>query len=329
MRQSPLISTIIAILINTLPLQSIASNNYAAELNDAQAALSAGDYKRAFKEYRHHAKQSNPLAMFSLALFYQNGWGRPVNPRAACEWFEKATQKDIIAAQHFLADCLLAGTHRKTDPSAAISWYLKAGEAGHLISFCSLGNLYMQGQGVEKNPAKGLAYCQQAADSGITSAQLQMGHFLLEGETTIKDVTKATVWFEKAAQNKSLEAYYYLGIIHRDHYNENNNARHWFEQAASHGYLAAYYPTAELYFNAPPAQTTGKPEAINLAKSYLWLSAGKQRINNAKQLTAINTMLNQTLNLMPATWIPDLDKKVTEHLSEYKSPQPDPTKTGE
>lgn len=293
-----------------------ASSDYAAELNPAQAMLAAGNYQQAFKEYQHYAKQNNPLAIFTLGLFYHNGWGRPVDLRKACKHYERAAEKNIIAAQHFLADCLINGTHNDPNPGRAAAWYLKAAEAGHLISYCSLAKLYIQGLGVEKNPARGLHYCRLAAEQNIPAAQLQMGFFMRQ-ETPLKDLQHAINWFGKAAQNGVPEASYELGNIHKNHYSDNNKALYWFEDAASKGYLPAYYPTAELYFHATPSEITGKPQPTNLAKSYLWLTAAKKRLDDATQLAAIDTMLKKTIELMPASWIPDLNKTIKEHLDTY------------
>jgi TPR repeat protein len=63
-----------------MPLaQSLAKSDAAAELRNAQALLAKGEYDKAFDEYRRFAEEkNNPLAQFTLGLFFQNGWGRPV-----------------------------------------------------------------------------------------------------------------------------------------------------------------------------------------------------------------------------------------------------------
>ena len=157
------------------------------------------------------------------------------------------------------------------------------------------------------------------AVKGMLPAQLQMGKFLLEGETSIRDPETAAAWFEQAAQRGSLQASYYLGVIKRDFSKDNDSALYWFEQAASQGYTPAYFATARLYFDAPVSADTGMPSAEVLAKTYLWLSATAKRSMDSKELTEAAGMLKDIRKIMPETWIPDLDQKVSRHLSEYSN----------
>ena len=91
------------------------------------------------------------------------------------------------------------------------------------------------------------------------------------------------------------------------------SAVHWV--AALRGYLPAYLPTGELYLNAPPDPETGEPDAGNLAKAYLWLSAASRRLQDEHDLARARTLLDQVRAIMPATWAPDLDAKVEVHLA--------------
>ncbi len=304
--------------------RAAAQADLAKELEGANAALAAGEYDAAFKEYTRFAEdQGNPLAQFSLALFYQLGWGRPVDPAEACRWHEKAAEGRIPAAQHFLGDCLVAGTHRPADPAAAAAWYARAAEHGHAISLCSLAELHIAGSGVPKDPLKGLAYCRQAAEMGLPPAQIRMGELLLDGDPDIRDPEAAYGWFEIAANRESPEAQYYLGRMTRDGLGRPKDlgaARHWFELSASRGHVAAYFPTGALYFAAPVDSETGLPGAENLAKAYLWLSAAAERSRDPKELAKAKEMLGRIRAVMPATWVPDLDRKVADHLAEHPVP---------
>jgi TPR repeat protein len=301
--------------------QSLAKSNVAAELKNAQALLAKGEYGKAFVEYRRFAEeQNNPLAQFSLGLFFQNGWGRPVDPAAACRWFEKAGKGDIPAAAHFFAECLAKGVGRTADPAGAAGWYEKAAALGHHISLCSLAELYMTGIGVPRDPAKGLALCSQAADKKVISAQTRTGLFLLKGDKSIQNFEQAFKWFSMAAQGNSPEAQYYLGVMYHDGIGSAKDpklARYWFEMAASQGYISAYYPTGELYYTAPVDPQTGKLSAHDLAKAYLWLSAAAKRSKDPEELKQTKDLLEKVLAVMPETWIRTLDEKVNAHLSAH------------
>ena len=318
-----ILSLLIAAMIGLGP--TAAGADVAAELKGAQEALAAGDYETAFREYSRFAEEkNNPLAQFSLALFYQIGWGRPVDRAAACRWHEKAAEGRIPAAQHFLADCLVEGLHRPPDPAAAAVWYEKAARNGHVISLCSLAELYIAGKGVPKDPAEGLALCGQVAAGDSVPAKIRMGRFHLEGAGDLKDPESAYAWFERAAQLDSAEGQYYLGLMNRDGLGRPKAprlAREWFEFAASRGFARAYLPTGELYLNGPTDPETGLLPAHDLAKAYLWLSAAARSATDPEELAQAAEMLDRIRKVMPETWVPDLDAKVARHLAEHEAPK--------
>lgn len=289
-------------------------------MKDAQAALAAGDFEKAFARYHAAANDDkNALAQFSLGLFYQNGWGRTVDKAIACQWFEKAAQGGIPTAQHLTGICFEEGMHRPADPAAAANWFQKAAQVGHTHSYCHLGNLYMTGKGFPKDPIKALELCHPAAQQGAIPAQIWMGKFYLQGDATIQDIQKAYRWFEAAAQKQSPEAFYYLGIIMDKGLSPGHTpqkARQMFEQAAVLKYVPAYFQTGKHFFDAKPDSATNQLSAENLAKAYVWLSATVQRSENPEEIHAAKEMLQQILAVMPATWLAELDHKVAQHLLE-------------
>ena len=295
-----------------------AQQNTENELSEAQQWLAEGKYHKAYQAFQFFAQEKhNYLAKFTLALFYQYGWGVKQNEIIACQWHKEAATGGIPAANHFYAHCLQEGIHQSADFEAAIHWYQQAANLGHTISLCAIADLIMQGRGIEKNPQKALTYCQRAASAGSIPAQLKMGEFYLNGEEAIRDPQQAAVWFGYAAEKNSLEAYYHLGIINLNDFNDQTLALYWLEMAASQGYLPAYYQTARLYFNAPLSEETGMPVAENLAKSYLWLSATKQQSKNEAELQNAANMLKKIELVMPESWKEDLDQKISQHFLNF------------
>ncbi|WP_297323974.1 tetratricopeptide repeat protein [Nitrosomonas sp.] len=289
-------------------------------MKDAQAALAAGDYEKAFAEYHAAANDDkNVLAQFSLGLFYQNGWGRAVDKAIACQWFEQAAQGGIPTAQHLTGICFEEGIHRPANPAAAANWFQKSAQAGHTHSYCHLGNLYMTGKGFPKDPIKALTLCHPAAEQGAIPAQIWMGKFYLQGDASIQDMQKAYLWFEAAAQKQSPEAFYYLGIIMDKGLSQGHTprkARQMFEQAAALKYVPAYFQTGKHFFDAEPDPGTNQLSAEHLAKAYVWLSATVQRSENPEEISAAKEILQQILAVMPTTWLAELDHKVAQHLLE-------------
>lgn len=298
-----------------------AEGDISKELAPAQAALAARDYDTAFREYSRFAEDNdNPLAQFVLALFYQQGWGRPASPSLACGWYRRAAAGDIPTAQHRYAECLAGGMIGPADPASAATWFERAARNGHVISYCSLARLYISGDGVAKDPARGLALCREVAEKGSVPAQVIMGRFYLDGEAGVRDFQRAYAWFEGAARRDSAEAQFHLGRMMRDALVGGATpeaARHWYESAAGQGYVPAYFPTAELYFAVPADPASGLRPPEDVAKAYLWLSAVTQRSRDLEQRAAAREMLDELLKIMPETWIPTLDQKVARHLEQY------------
>jgi TPR repeat protein len=290
-------------------------------MKEAQTALAAADYEKAFSLYSLAVKkEKNHLAEFTLGLFYRNGWGRPIDDAAACQWFEKSAAGGIPVGQHFTGLCLVKGVHRSADPAAAAVWFQKAAKAGHDQSLCNLGNLSMTGNGVPKDPKKALELCYRPAEQGVVPAQVWMGKFFLEGDESIRDVKQAYAWFDAAAQKNEPEALYYSGVIVGRGLFEGHTpleARKLFEQAASLWYVPAYFPTGKLHFNAEPDPETKALSPEDLALAYLWLTATVKRSTNPAELNESKKMLDQIRAVMPATWLPELDRKVAKHLENH------------
>lgn len=302
------------------PTGKVNADKTTSILVEAQAALAAGDYDKAYAAYQIVAKdERNALAQFNLGLFYQNGWGRAKDEVAACRWFEQAAAWGVPTAQHLTGLCVEAGVHRATDGAEAAIWYQKAAQAGQIHAYCNLGNLFMHGKGVTKNPVKALELCYPVAQQGSLPAQIWMGKFYYAGDPAILDRNKAYQWFEVAAQKQSPEAFYYLGMmIHQDLMPQHTIqvARKMFEQAAALKYVPAYFQTGKSFFEAEPDPETNRLSAEHLAKAYLWLSATLQRSENAHELIESRQMLEQILAIMPEAWLPELDRKIAQHIQQ-------------
>ena len=295
------------------------TNDLAAELRPALQAQAAGDYRKAFAGYSRFAAK-NPLAQFSLGLFYQNGWGRPADAAKACQWFEKAAHGHIPVAQQFFGDCLVQGIGRAVDYAAAIEQYKQAAGGGDLIALCSAADIYIKGKGVDKDVQQGLELCTQAAQANSPPAMLKLADYYRDDTDVPQDLAAARYWYQQAAERHYHEAQYHLGVMlsaGQGGEPDLNAALFWLETAASEGYAPAYLPTAELYANAEVDPKTGALKPEHLAKIYMWNSAAKARTTDPAQLVEIAHIENLVLQVMPAIWRPDLDKKVAEHLAKY------------
>lgn len=294
-----------------------AQPNTDMDLKQAQTALAGGNYEKAFASYHLAAQQKkNPLAQFTIGLFYQNGWGRAANPVAACQWFEQAAQGNIPTAQFMTGNCFEQGIHHPIDSVKAAHWYQMAAQAGQLHAYCHLGNLIMTDSGITKDFINAFDSCRDAALQGSISAQIWMGKFHLQGSSAIQNMQEAYQWFLAAAQKQSAEAFYYLGIMKKqgDASHNTEQIRQLFEQAAALKYIPAYYQAGKHFYQAQPDPLSGQLSADNLAKAYLWLSAATRLSENKEEKSAAQKIRQQILTVIPSTWLAELDRKVARHL---------------
>ena len=308
-----------------LPLVSAVASaqpeELAVSLGPAQDALAAGDYDAAYEQYRSVAEdENNPLAQYSVGLFYQLGWGRPVDDAEACRWFAQAAEGNIPGALLAHADCLRYGTIGEALPEEAALYYQKAADEGLPTALCSLAELYMAGEGVPHDPAKALELCTSVARQGYPAAINRAGLFYLEGDESIRDNERALQWFVAGANANDPAAMYNLGRMMRLHLVADTNmddARQWFEKAAAQGYEPAYFRTAELYYLAEGQGENGTITEDDLAKLYMWLQVTLQASEDRAERDEAAKMLEQVLVVMPEAWRPTLDQRVTEHLQKF------------
>lgn len=296
----------------------------AMPLRTATEALAAGDYERAYAEFLFHAESdANALAQFNLALFHENGWGRPADPVEACRWHEKAAKGAIPFSSHRFAECLASGTAGAPDSAGAARWFRTAVELGHYTSLCDLAELYIRGEGVPKDPHEGIALCTQAAERGSPRAQLRLAIFYLEGDDAVRDRHRGALWLEASASQGLAEAQYRLGDLLLHHAGDDPTAvpaaRRWLETAAGAGYPPAYVPVGELYLSRASATSDDHEAEHALAKAYLWLSAAVRRGSEVEAHSKAEALLARVREVMPASWAPALDAKVDAHLAEQVS----------
>lgn len=306
------------------PSRAATSSDYATPLRSAYTLLDQRDYVRAYTAFQRLSGK-NPLAQFTLGLFHQNGWGRPVDADAACAWFARAAQGKIPTALHYAGDCLMRTPDAPGHASAALANYLAAADNGHLISLCAAAEFYIRGRYVTKDAAQGVALCARAAQASSPPAMLRLAHYLHDDADVAHDLAGARHWYQLAAEHNVTEARYQLAIMQAQGDGgpaEVETAMRGMETLAGEGYVPAYLPIAVLYAHLPPDEATGAPTADHLAKVYLWASAAKASLPPAAPTAAAaEELITNVLAIMPAAWRPALDARVTTHLAKFAVPR--------
>jgi hypothetical protein len=109
------------------------------------------DYQFERKQWERVAATGDPAAQYRLSNFYENGWGVPVDHRAAAKWYLLAAIQGHADAQYNLALMYPEGRGVAEDAAEAAVWLRLAAEAGDKFAQCNLGALYEQGQGVTRD----------------------------------------------------------------------------------------------------------------------------------------------------------------------------------
>ncbi|BCW93421.1 MAG: tetratricopeptide repeat protein [Acidobacteriota bacterium] len=146
-------------------------------LDQAKAALSAGDYAKAASKLQPLAEAGDPEAQYLLGHMLDLGLGFEPDPRKALNWWLKAAEKDFPPALH------------------------RAGLA------------YLQGRGVDLDPERGVDLLRQAAFWGYHPAEASLGQALLANSLGPGYVPEALRWLACAAESGDRDAAELLGLV--------------------------------------------------------------------------------------------------------------------
>jgi TPR repeat protein len=83
---------IIILILFKPPVFAKNVDDWADPLHDAQALLAKQQYKDALIAFKAQANLENGLAQFTVALFYDLGWGITPSRSTACQWYQKAAR---------------------------------------------------------------------------------------------------------------------------------------------------------------------------------------------------------------------------------------------
>jgi uncharacterized protein YgiM (DUF1202 family) len=117
---------LLALLLLLLPLTAIAD-----EFSDAVAAYADADYEKAYQLWRPLAESGDAGAMFDLGVLYWEGQGIPRNRPLAIQWWQRAVQQDVAAAQYNISLAHYLGEEVAQDARKALSLARLAAQQEH------------------------------------------------------------------------------------------------------------------------------------------------------------------------------------------------------
>ena len=169
-------------------------------LDQAAAALKAGDYATAVRELRPLAEQGDPWAQGYLAVLYAHGHGVPQDDTEAAKWYRRAAEQGHAVGQYQLGLYYAEGRGGvPRDDTQAVKWYRQAADQGVASAQTNLGFMYAEGRGVQQDDTEAAKWYRRAADQGQALAQLNLGGLYLAGRGVPQDFVLAHMWSNLAA----------------------------------------------------------------------------------------------------------------------------------
>jgi len=176
---------------------------------EAQAGLQEGldayknkNYKVAVKQLVPPAENGDPLALFYIALMYENSEGLPQNYPQAMMLYRRAADLGYAPAQCNLG--FMYETEAGSDRSYkdAAFWYRKAAEQGSAPAQFNLGLMNYIGRGgeVPRSFKEAASWYLKAAEQGYAFAQNSLGKMYENGQGVPVSLIQAHMWYSLASE---------------------------------------------------------------------------------------------------------------------------------
>ncbi len=158
------------------------------------------DEAKAIALYEEAIKKEQPYALFNLGLMYANS-NQYIDQDIfkAHELFLRSAVAGVDLAMYEVALMFEQGAGCVQNFSEAAFWYEEAAKRGHMEAFNNLGVLYKEGRGVEQNFHRAYVCFSRAAEKELSAAQYNLGMLYDRGEGVEQDHEKALQWCRKAA----------------------------------------------------------------------------------------------------------------------------------
>lgn len=166
----------------------------AETLDEAKAAIDAGDYDTASAIYKNLAAQGDAKAQYNLGLMYSYGDGVKEDRAEALKWYRASAEQGFIDAQYKLGTILLRREWGTPDYAESIKWYTRAAEQGHERSQLDLGVAYLRGEIVDYDADAAQKWFIKAAGQGNHEAQFDLGNMYLRIEGPERNAVLGYMW---------------------------------------------------------------------------------------------------------------------------------------
>lgn len=174
----------------------------------ARAYDAAEQFDKAIAGYRAAADRGYALALTSLGLLYEGGYGVDADPAEAARLHQEAADAGIVVAMENLAKLYEEGRGVAKDFGRAAELYRQAAAAGSPYASGSLGWLAENGSGVPKDDAEAVRLYRIAAEGGEAFAQNNLGAMYAAGRGGLaQSYSEAVRYYKQAAEQRWPQAY--------------------------------------------------------------------------------------------------------------------------
>jgi TPR repeat protein len=168
-----------------------------AGLPEALVAYKAKNFKVALKELLPLAENSDAVALFYIALMYENAEGLPQNFAQAMTLYRRSADSGYAPAQCNLGYMYETEAGADRSYKDAAFWYRKAANQGNAAAQYNLGLMYYIGRGTEvpRNYKEAAAWQLKAAEQGHVFAQNSLGKMYENGQGVLVSLVQADMWY--------------------------------------------------------------------------------------------------------------------------------------
>jgi TPR repeat protein len=221
--------------------------------------------------FKRAADLGNTLALYDLAISYEDGTGVTASREMANSLYLKAAQLGLAKAQNAVGVYYEKGRGVIQSCIEAAKWYQKAADQGYAMAQNNLGVLYNDGLGVTQSYAEALKYYELSAAQHYAKANFNIGVLYFKGNGVPASRPMAIKYWEQAADGdympamKLLGSYYELLEPNKDGYKK---ALNWYLKATKYDDADAIYQVGLLCDNG-----LGTPRNVDVAKKAYNLAA--------------------------------------------------------
>ncbi len=190
--------------MKTAPISALllaASLTQAASLSDALTAYDEGKLKAAARGFAESARRGEALGQFNLAMMHLRRELPGASDTKAWELLQRAAAQQLAHAENALGEMIEQGRHGKPDPRAACDWFERAAEHGHGDGALATATCFYLGRGRMQDMVQAQRWYLEAAKAGDVGAQYLVASMFETGLGVEVDARLARYWYDAAARN--------------------------------------------------------------------------------------------------------------------------------